>query len=338
MNMTNDFYLVLPSDSCKAINPKNKSDEYTVTLKSQLKLLGKWEVALTEYSFSALAHTLDKPVDIITVKRDWIHYRCVMTNTNSFVKIDQVEKILDHTIVTFNAKDKKLNVFSIPPFNVYFKYNTPINASQKILQSMYSSAEENYQIDIDLSFGFEVKIDVVVNKKENIDIKHTINKLELFKSSEAIVNFFNKRCPAIFKSIDTDCNGYLYIAIHGVELNFHESVGKILGLETSIMEKDIIKAKNLPQLLSSHKRVNIYSNIAEPIHVGDTRSSLLKSIWVKRIDGDDVVSSRVDQPMYLPVHNNAINNINVSLKSDSGELIKFENNTNTTLTLHFRQI
>ena len=98
---------------------------------------------MTEYSFSALAHTLDKPVDIITVKRDWIHYRCVMTNSNGFVKLDQVEKKLDHTIVTFNAKDKKLNVFSIPPFNVYFKYITPINASQKELKSMYSSVEEN---------------------------------------------------------------------------------------------------------------------------------------------------------------------------------------------------
>ena len=28
--MTNDFYLVLPSDSCKAINPKNKSDKKSI--------------------------------------------------------------------------------------------------------------------------------------------------------------------------------------------------------------------------------------------------------------------------------------------------------------------
>ena len=48
--MKNNFYMVLPSNSCPLIHPDNISTNFKIDWQSPIELEGKWEAALSELS------------------------------------------------------------------------------------------------------------------------------------------------------------------------------------------------------------------------------------------------------------------------------------------------
>jgi hypothetical protein len=82
----------------------------------------------------------------------------------------------------------------------------------------------------------------------------------------------------------------------------------------------------------------IYSSIIEPILVGSDRVPLLRQVWIEEEKNDDkLLHNVVDHPMYLKVCNETINNIEIQIRNDTGQLVNFPKGTTTTLTLHFQQ-
>ena len=56
-----NFYMILPSNSSHTFED-NVANSYTIGLEKHIELVGKWEVALTEYSF-------ENPPKIIDMKK-----------------------------------------------------------------------------------------------------------------------------------------------------------------------------------------------------------------------------------------------------------------------------
>ena len=82
----------------------------------------------------------------------------------------------------------------------------------------------------------------------------------------------------------------------------------------------------------------VYSDIIEPIHVGDTLTQLLRFVEIPNgyKFGDQVVLSYPDT-QYIPVNKNEIDMIEIEIKNEYGELFPFEYGR-SIITLHFRQI
>jgi hypothetical protein len=55
----------------------------------------------------------------------------------------------------------------------------------------------------------------------------------------------------------------------------------------------------------------------------------LVSIWLQ--------SEIIEHPMYLDVTSSIFNAITVEIRDDAGKHIKFQNNSKSSLSLHFRQ-
>ena len=80
----------------------------------------------------------------------------------------------------------------------------------------------------------------------------------------------------------------------------------------------------------------IYCNIVSPITVGDSRVPLLKSLWFDKYEPDELVKVIIKRPMYLKTSRSVYDNIEINIRDDEGEFIKFASKTHTEITLHFR--
>ena len=47
----NNFYTILPSNSCPLIHPENNASNFNIELENAINLDGQWEVALLDFTF-----------------------------------------------------------------------------------------------------------------------------------------------------------------------------------------------------------------------------------------------------------------------------------------------
>ena len=94
-----------------------------------------------------------------------------------------------------------------------------------------------------------------------------------------------------------------------------------------------------PRLNNGVSDIYIYSSLTAPIHVGDSKVPLLKSLWVdtKNYSYGDIINVVMQKPMYLPIYSKTINDIEINIRKDTGEYLPLTNNTVTSLTLHFKK-
>lgn len=117
-----------------------------------------------------------------------------------------------------------------------------------------------------------------------------------------------------------------------------------LGFNSSILNfaanESLKKGEHLPQLNRGRFAFFIYCNLCDYMNVGDSEVKLLDVISIPKSEFATAVSIDVLNPMYRPVCVNHINEIEIQLSSDSGELMLFDNsqgNAKTLIVLHFRQ-
>jgi hypothetical protein len=73
--------------------------------------------------------------------------------------------------------------------------------------------------------------------------------------------------------------------------------------------------------------------------VGGVFVPLLRSIWLESTyNYGDIVHKDLKNKMYLPISSTSINNIEIEVRNDAGELIPFPYGSKTNLTLHFRRV
>ena len=91
-----------------------------------------------------------------------------------------------------------------------------------------------------------------------------------------------------------------------------------------------------PKEFKPQSPLYIYASLVEPILVGNTRVPLMRQIWLNN-DDDIILHDILDHTMYLPLASSCINNVEIQVRNDKGDLIEFPQGTKTSLTLHFQQ-
>ena len=128
-------------------------------------------------------------------------------------------------------------------------------------------------------------------------------------------------------------------------VTFDSILVKTFGLDKQVFVQSnlnlphdqVFEGVRYPKIILSPHQLFIYTNIIEPIIVGDVNVPLLKSVWLDKYEDDQIVQILIKNPMYIPVALAYINNIEINIRDDSGKLIKFGNDSKTHLTLHFRK-
>lgn len=123
-------------------------------------------------------------------------------------------------------------------------------------------------------------------------------------------------------------------------VQFNNDLNLTLGISGTRFTSSI-RAIHLPQLNRGRFALFLYSNIVPNVRVGNMEVPLLDVINVPKREFAEVITLDVINPLYREVALKAINEIEIKLASDSGELVTFDNragNAKTLLVLHFVRV
>jgi hypothetical protein len=98
-----------------------------------------------------------------------------------------------------------------------------------------------------------------------------------------------------------------------------------------------IKALNVPILHYNMTNFFVYSNIVDPVYVGNVKAPLLLVCAFKKDKTQVVQQQEFLNPCYTNINRLKLNQIDIGIYSDTGVLIPFITGT-TQLSLHFRKI
>ena len=111
---------------------------------------------------------------------------------------------------------------------------------------------------------------------------------------------------------------------------------KEIKLQRQLDEEVRVTAEFPPDLRRSIYSIYVYCSICEPVLVGTRRVPLLRSVSFNTGKYGETISVLYSTPVYVSVNAKYINNIEVELRDDMGELIPFVEGK-TSLLLHFRR-
>ena len=343
MNNVNNFYTILPSNSCPRIHPDNKASKFIVELDNPIYLNGNWEVALMDFTFL---------------------YNTFQIYSEASVKIDTGKSITKDILIFISNEDNRL-ICDDPDIEI-------VNGDDMIVIGNYHDYVIEFEnLEVAKRFGFnKVKIDLnsggiipfktFKNNKdiENVHFKLTYSKgitsylkfeNDLYiKNLEELDEFMKYIFKDVFKTFRLKQNELFHFSLqsHVKSITFDRVMTKTLGLNKNTFTQtnlnyphpeQIFTGIRNPKIISNPHQMFIYSNIVEPIIVGDTNVPLLKSVWLESYVDDQLVQIIVKNPMYLPLATSCINNIEINIRNDNGDLIKFDPEAKTHLTLHFRK-
>ena len=146
---------------------------------------------------------------------------------------------------------------------------------------------------------------------------------------------------------DSECD--LNIFLHGPNLVYFEfrskkperlqfspALANMLGLEKQLYLNPDIMESSRPSQMHVFTTAFIYTDIIQPVTVGDTKVQLLRSVVLNNKHKDHQLIS-YDSPIYVPVKKNSFQSIEVNIMSDVGESLSFGVGK-SSLLLHFRRI
>ena len=343
------FYMVLPSNGCEKTRPNNEASSFIIDFENAVEFQKKWEVALTEFSFNTfhqyihldmkLKFNIEKPMEeIISVQ---VKKGVLYLNGKTL----EFPIVFKHFTLTKSADNQLQIKPDASPIELKFFDNMAPHTfglkSQTYFGEFITGAN-----GLSGMLDFKTKMSITVDKKDIYRDEITFEKMPLFKNSDGACEYLRTHCERLFEKISLDQNGKISFTLKSnvSKLTINENLARYLGFKTLSFTNNIdksyeFKAEAFPSLAKPFVQVYIYNSISEPLLVADSKVPLLKSIWVEaKHDIGDVIYENMDHPMYLPVASQTINNIEIELRTDSGDLVEFPYGSKTSLTLHFREI
>jgi len=338
--------MILPSNSCPLIHPDNNASNFIVELQNPIYLDGSWEVAMMDFTFVYYPISLYSNAKINFVYRKDTKYDVIITVNHK----DKTLAVTENGLVT--VKDNNILHFqSLYPYEIIFNdieaaHNFGFGFGHTKKEKDHMTKYWSYK-DVDKKDDKKVDKYIETVKMKlicHIERHETIRFGQAIKTLEDLNGAFKKECIHVFKSYELNSSKLFTftLADNVTSVTFDKILVKTLGLErdeyTLFEDGNVIVSVVNPKILSFHHQMFIYSNIVEPIIVGDVKVPLLKSVWIEKHETDEVVQISSENPMYLPISTTCINNIEINIRDDSGKFIKFPLDSKTHLTLHFRKI
>jgi len=323
--MDDQFQITLPSNSSVNYYPKNKGNSYTTHLHSKINLEGQWEVALMDIQYPFTGQNIQKDIVIGVIvhkalkrqpEEDDFDKYCYdhgllgnsMTDEEAAVsyqgKTDQEKATLKLT-----RGDKTHSM--LVPFG-YYRATIPAGYYRLIGNLLAKLTAK-----ISEAFAFMELKDAPVTArylpdKDRVKITTTPNKVvELVSNSSYLPSLLG--CPINKPTPE----GYTFVV-----------------LEESKGDKSFIS--ELPPTLDPLTTMYIYTDIVKSQIVGDTQCPLIGVVPIKQ-EERDVCFFSFSHPYYVTLTSQEISEINIQLKTDTGDPFPLASNGKVVCRLHFRR-
>jgi len=357
-----EFYLVLPSNACQSIHPDNKANKFYVSLNEAINLHGSgWMVALTEIHFNNRILTLTTNhgveykqfVDETQYEMDfYLKWRGYFESTwpgNSPIPqnkppdryiLSAFHLGLNNVIsfhnphqrfkVTFESMDSA-NKLGFTESEVSSDYDPNTNAHVIIAKQAHGMRhDEKYKTLVKLTYYYPPHAE---SKQyffpDNISCIHNNQLLNYIKEKLSFLfdNVEYKRDRIIMKVNSNDIT----------EVKFLNGLNIILGIYDEVHQAETIEGYLPLTLDGGINKMFVFGNMCKPIHVGDARVRLLKLVSAQS-GKQGYQNITFNNPMYVPVCEQSINSVEITICTDSGDLLPFLPGSVTTVTLHFKKI
>nr|XP_015840030.1 PREDICTED: uncharacterized protein LOC107398959 [Tribolium castaneum] len=306
MNNYNDFYLTLVSNSSSNYFPENTTTHFCTQLPKTVHLDGEWCVGLSEIQY---------PYSFLTVNSGENIIYCTYQFSLSTI-IQQGEKGID---ALFN--DVRCSAW----------------IDEQVRRRKYKSSKE-FMYDIKMrKFTFES--DVIVTKyKTKIEAGN-------YETIESILEALNSLRPLVIDNVQFRLNdGSKRIivtcsSLHLSSLSFSPTLSLQLGFkpDTNVLNKTSTHPANI--LLGLPSQLFVYSDIIEPQLVGDILAKVIRTVVINNkyyIYGTHHTQI-FSHPHYVPVLKREFENIEIDIRSSTGEKVPFQFGT-LCVKLHFKKI
>ena len=356
--MTDDFYMILPSNSCPLTQPNNKANEFIVDWQNPIELPGTWEAALTEFSY------MNRKIDVGT-KELLVDYGYSISNyKNSSYDI----------LYSYDMNDPlKINVKMVRQRRGDITFKFELDYGSRLTITKFPS-EPNDRIWISFnknsgnykklgfrSSNYQFKNDVVIAENQVMPAKNLLITFLIVDSNNlvsyddfsiypkgsyedevSLIDDIVSSGEYIFKSFKINKKKFVEFetADNIVSIKFPLQIANMLNIpstQISTLHKFVSK-KKVPIRITKAAELVIISNLIDPINVGGQNLPVLRSIYLnKDIVNSNVYNEIIDYPMYIPVLSSSINNISIKIQDFNGNSIRFNEGSKTMLTIHFRK-
>ena len=336
-NSMDDFYMVLPSNSCPTTQPDNSASNYIVNWENPIELTGKWKAALTEFTINYEPMNITDN-DMIKLQYEHDHFETpvhiVIKNGElsfEWVKFPNLRNQIDISL-------DKYGLFNISSDNVADVQ--PIFPNKEVMEDLgyytdgraQGRAVDNIDTTLDMSVSKGIKWNKIISFYEKLSIG----------SVDEFFQHILAHLPDDIKSITLNKEGKVEIHFKSncLRVAFTESLANTLGFPTSLkVESNKIIGMKKATILRPFDKLFIYVSITEPILVGGVYAPLIRMINVKPLlgGGENTLHIDVRNLMYIPMSTWSINSVEVQIRDDSGRLIPFTYGSKSSLTLHVKK-
>lgn len=361
--MDNDFYIVLPSNSCADTHPDNNASKYTVSWQNPMQFLPStdhWKVALTELNYLSTKMSVNAAFGVRYTKlaTTW-YYETVelVVQAGKKHKIKTMQKDVKAFPVTveYDDEQQKLKITSGKlrlgkPFKVIFETLEQANNLGFDDIEMNSVASQKYEQILESVDAVE-KVGVyrfriaTESGKFPVDDEVYIEKEKSYAKAENMINDIASQFKNVFEVFTlTDEGKTTFRTFESiVKLKFLNNFHYALGYWESEFDKPYEEERTAefkPKLDMGFSNMYIYASICSPIQVGSVKVPLLRSIWIRKHKPKvgEMQKVTIKNPMYLKVSSVSVNKIDINIRTDSGSFVPFPTGAKTSMTLHFKRV
>ena len=305
----NNFYITLPSNVDVKEYPNNKTSHFFTPLPKEINLTGEWEVALVEISFPQSWYNVEQNVNKIiygTISIQNRHTKTIYIPTGYYKNAEDLIKTINK-----NISSNKIKI----------QYNT-------FNEKTYLTLSQNYRItfhqNLARMLGFY-----------NYDFAYKINTEESVSSSEINEPLRERRSIIPFSTAEIGLPDKNLIAMNPDDvIHFTEDEDDFIINESKNTKTYI--CKYIVDLCAGLYSIYVYINIVKNSIVGNMQVPLLRIVDKDNENFLQYVTKQFIDPQYIPLKYNNFKEIEISLRDDIGNLIKFRFGK-VILILHFRK-
>lgn len=323
----NEFYMILSSNTNGAGNQPNK---FTTTLKTPINFNDsqKFSMALTKMLYTTTSVTF---LGSEHLTGSFNKEKNLLLNKDFILKNDDAPlrsggggsyRIQITSPIPKNAKSFALTQSLLPDNDTgksHFRSRKELEDHEFILNHDHSHRQVS-------EYAF-----MLMRYKKNIDITM---KPALYTSVKDIKKMLNKTCNE--EIFDVDGNNLKLVLKGKSWIKMSPQLSYTLGFDMENFGVGTFIAKNPPRFQYHADSMFVYTDIVDYSPTGDENAPLLQLIPFQKSKPMQQSSWNAFNEMMIPIRNQLISQISIEIRTSTGELFPFMDNTNVQLVLHFK--
>lgn len=332
---TEDVYVDLFSNSSLQLYPNNRVSSFKVKLEKPLSLSStlNYECALAQMICPAT--TQNKP---LTGK--------IVLITFPTTDLEKIEGTLASKVIPFEDANQRKIIHQPRAESHYFgdQYRPPVGGYKS-----YKFYAYTFTLPTDLFLNNEISIlDYISTRLTTDKLKEEGNAAfaDIITSRKLTSKIYQKAVDPIFINLDNDGVLNIFIRDGDLKLGISGDLAKTLGFDIPDNEwllfdgasNYVFQGHKFDPNAAKPSMLSVYTNVILPHLVGDTQAPLIRACTIpKKSTGPlgEFLNFEFETLHYLPVAFKYIQEIQVDVRGNDGQLIPFQSGV-LYLRLHFR--